>query len=674
MIGNLVTINLDVLPLGAVEIDENFLRILPEGKATFENERGDRRTFRIDRKQRILEGTGIHGFFRGYESGNAVAVPKDGAILLEKPFGKVPKTAKNAKEHEQETVSDLWRLRSGDKKWFELSRFADEFTIGFGDTGTLISLPQLRGVEPHDFQIRTVKQVLCKYHGRVLLCDEVGLGKTIEAGTAMMEYIIRGLVRRILILTPPSLVGQWQEEMMSKFNQDFIRSDSSEFRAEGDSAWKNHAKVISSINIAKRKSNARLILPINYDLVIVDEAHHLRNRNSVAWQFVNRLHKKYIFLLTATPVQNNLEELYNLITLLKPGQFKTYSYFKKRFVKDRRGLEAKNTAELRHLLDDVMIRNRRSNVDVAFPDRRVSTIRTPFTEPEQTLYAEVTDFIRKHYDEEDGSLSRLTLKNLQEEMGSSFASAAVSLEHIASRPGLPAAERKTVAEYCRKAKKLGSFQTCSPKLEEMGKIIENFKGKMIVFTKYRETLETINSFLQRHGVSTAVFHGGLRRKQKEEQIQNFRGPARVLVSTEAGGEGRNLQFCNALINYDLPWNPMQIEQRIGRIHRIGQTRTVFVYNLAAAGTVEDYILDLLDQKINMFELVVGETDMLLGNIEDKSDFSEIIMRSWVQSSDIPSMEKQMKPVEEELLKNRKQIDRIHKLDDTLFSETDKSES
>src|SRR5699024_8652271 len=150
--------------------------------------------------------------------------------------------------------------------------------------------------------------------------DEVGLGKTVEAGMAMLEYIMRGLARRIMILVPPSLVEQWENEMKRKFNQDFVRADQPEFKKMGAKAWGHYQKIIASIDTAKLKHHREAINENYYDLVIVDEAHHLKNRRTLKWQFVNGLNKKYIFLLTATPVQNHLEELYNLITLLKPGQ------------------------------------------------------------------------------------------------------------------------------------------------------------------------------------------------------------------------------------------------------------------------------------------------------------------------------------------------------------------
>jgi len=511
--------------------------------------------------------------------------------------------------------------------------------------------------------------VLGRFRGRVLLCDEVGLGKTIEAGIAMMEYLMKGLIKKILILVPPSLIDQWYYEMKRKFNQDFIRADDPDFKHKGDQAWDAYSKVIASISTAKRKSNTDIISRIQYDLVIVDEAHHLKNRKTAAWQFVNSLRKKYIFLLTATPVQNNLEEIYNLITLLKPGQLKTFSYFKKNFIGDREGLEAKNVNSLRRLLSDVMIRNKRSNVDIKFTKRAAVTYTNDLLPAEKRLYDEISRFVRRRYNDNRTGLTRFVLKSLQEEMGSSFRALTGTLGKLLSNRDMDDIDRETVNGFLKDANDIISDHTPETKLMRLMKIINDFGDKLIVFTKYKATQEYISGYLEKQGIEIAQFHGGLRRRDKEAQIKLFRESAKVLVSTESGGEGRNLQFCNGMVNYDLPWNPMAIEQRIGRIHRVGQERDVFVFNLAAANTLEHYILELLDRKINMFELVVGEVDMILGDIEDESDFSDLVMNAWINAHDHGSMEQQMEIIGQKLISNKKQYQKVKDLDEKLFTDS-----
>ena len=195
----------------------------------------------------------------------------------------------------------------------------------------LIALPLVREIELLEHQIRTVKTVLRRFRGRAMLCDEVGLGKTIEAGLVLAELMIRGLVRSVLILVPPSLIEQWQGEMRRKFALELISHDDPSFRERGTKAWNEFDLIIASIHTAKREPHRSAIHARKWDMVIVDEAHHLRNRNTLSWKFASELQKQFVLLLTATPVQNNLEELFNLVTLLEPGLLRTARQFLPRF-------------------------------------------------------------------------------------------------------------------------------------------------------------------------------------------------------------------------------------------------------------------------------------------------------------------------------------------------------
>jgi SNF2 family DNA or RNA helicase len=164
----------------------------------------------------------------------------------------------------------------------------------------------------------------------------------------------------------------------------------------------------------------------------------------------------------------------------------------------------------------------------------------------------------------------------------------------------------------------------------------------------------------------AVFHGGLSRLAKEEAIRQFRGPAQVLLATEAGSEGRNLQFAHAVCNFDLPWNPMKIEQRIGRLSRIGQTHDVHVFNLVAAGTVEAVVLHLLEAKLNMFELVIGEIDMILGNLDDDREFQDVVADLWAESDDTDDFAHRIDALGERLLSAKRDYLQQRTHDDRLF--------
>jgi SNF2 family DNA or RNA helicase len=188
----------------------------------------------------------------------------------------------------------------------------------------------------------------------------------------------------------------------------------------------------------------------------------------------------------------------------------------------------------------------------------------------------------------------------------------------------------------------------------------------VVFTQFRATQEMLRRRLDAAGHEAAVFHGGLSRLEKEEAIERFRTSARLLVCTESGSEGRNLQFAHGLCNFDLPWNPMKIEQRIGRLSRIGQKSDVYVFNLVAAGTVEAAVLHLLEAKLNMFELVIGEVDMILGNLDDEKEFEDMIADEWAAASDADEFTARMEVLGNRLLAAKAAYFRQRTQDEKLF--------
>lgn len=664
--------------MNVMEMDEGLVRFFEEiniDHESFEciNVESTIRNFKINWEENTLHGRAIKGFFRPYDSEYLFIEKRSDGICAVSSFSSPSSdivnknsTSLEAIEKTNGVLREMNSLKQSSETWFDLYQLAEQFKFDKNDD-RLICLPHIREIETYDYQLKTVKSVITRLKGRALFSDEVGLGKTIEAGITMLEYIMRGLAKKVLILTPPSLVGQWENEMKRKFNQDFVRADDPQFKKMGKEAWGHFPKVIASISMAKRKEHRDVICEEHYDLVIIDEAHHVKNRNTQAWKFVNAINKKYIFLLTATPVQNHLEELYNLITLLKPGQLKTYKYFKKQFIESKDGIEAKNIDQLKGLLSDVMIRNKRSNVDVTFTKRQAYTKTIELSDLEYTLYHQISSFIREKYLEEKPVLSRFQLKALQEQMGSTYNSLTDSLDKLSQNKNITETDKEKLTYFSEVAFDIAKNSTGSnQKVEELVKILTAFGDKMIVFTKFKSTQKYLSESLRTRGFKVAEFHGGLRRKDKEYQVQYFKEEADVLVSTEVGGEGRNLQFCHGMINFDLPWNPMAIEQRIGRIHRIGQTRDIFVYNLVAKDTIEHHILNLLDRKINMFTLVVGEVDMILGDIEEKEDFSDLVMNAWVKTDDHAEIEKELEGIGDKMMENKQKLLKQKKLDEKIF--------
>jgi SNF2 family DNA or RNA helicase len=256
----------------------------------------------------------------------------------------------------------------------------------------------------------------------------------------------------------------------------------------------------------------------------------------------------------------------------------------------------------------------------------------------------------------------MALVTLQMALGSSSLAAAGTLRKIAEQPKLPAADREKLADLADRAAALDR----STKVDRLLGLVAEFRDKMVIFTQFRATQDLLERRLRDAGHDVAVFHGGLSRLEKEAAIARFRGPSRLLLCTEAGSEGRNLQFAHAVCNFDLPWNPMKIEQRIGRLSRIGQTHDVHVFNLVAAGTVEATVLHLLEAKLNMFELVIGEIDMILGNLDDEREFQDVVADLWVEASDVDDFASRIDALGERLLDAKRAYLQQRSHDDRLF--------
>ena len=527
----------------------------------------------------------------------------------------------------------------------------------------LICLPMVREMDLLEHQTRTAKTVLRRFRGRAMLSDEVGLGKTVEAGLVLSELLMRGLVRSVLVLTPPSLITQWQGEMRRKFAIELTSYDDPSFRNAGVLAWGAYDRVIVSIHTAKREPHRTAILARRWDMVIVDEAHHLRSRTTAAWKFATELQKQFILLLTATPVQNNLEELFNLVTLLEPGLLNTQRDFSRRFVSKEDKLTPRNVDQLHALLSEVMVRNRRSTVGLQFTRRYARTDAVALTSGERVLYDSITAIVRNGLRTDTAvGMNRMTLVMLQMAIGSSAAAAASMLDNMLNKPYLSPEQRANLRELSEQARREDS----NAKTDRVLQLLRDFPDKLVVFTQFRKTQEMLRWKLAEAGHDVAVFHGGLSRLEREAAIEHFRGSARLLLCSESGSEGRNLQFAHGLCNFDLPWNPMKIEQRVGRLSRIGQRSDVYVFNLVAAGTVEAAVLHLLEAKLNMFELVIGEIDMILGNLGEEKEFEEIVVDEWAASRDTGEFAARMETLANRLLAAKAAYFRQKAQDENLF--------
>ncbi len=548
---------------------------------------------------------------------------------------------------------------SPDPIWFRLRAELTQLGLmeGFDE---LLCLPALRGVEAHWFQIETVRKVLKQYRGRVLLADEVGLGKTVEAGMVLKEYMLRGMAERVLILTPAPLVGQWRDEMASKFGIDCATSHDALLRNDPAAFWAQ-PRVIASIALARRREHADVLAQRTYDVVVVDEAHHLRDQASASYRLVNALQKRFLLLLSATPVQNSLLELYNLLTLLQPGIFRTQTEFRTAYMTPGKPREPANRDRLRELMRGVMVRNTRALAALHLPRRHAATIRAVPDAAEAACYQDMTALAREVA---TGGQARLAVQHLLSAAGSSPAAAAAAIARFAARH----AETKARAENKTWAALLARYAaiTAGAKQDALLKLLaQNPAEKKMVFVHHRDSMTHLAELLRRNGLAPLLFDGSMSGPQKDAAVAEFAASGTLLLCSESGGEGRNLQFCNTLINFDIPWNPMAIEQRIGRIDRIGQTREVFVFNLVTSGTIEDAMLRILDEKINMFELVVGEVGAILGEIDDQQDFSSMVLDAWLQTTE-EGRTAAFSALESQLLAARRQYTDAKELDEALF--------
>ncbi|MBX5466613.1 MAG: DEAD/DEAH box helicase [Firmicutes bacterium] len=449
----------------------------------------------------------------------------------------------------------------------------------------------------HPHQVEAALSVVERLGGSAILADEVGLGKTIETGLILAEMKARGQIANALILTPAGLVSQWRAELEHRFG--FVASASPR-----ESGW----LWIFSLDAAKRSPLREQLQAVWWDVVVVDEAHHLKNAETQNYQLVAGLWRRHLLLLTATPMENRLTELYNLVNLVKPGAFGSYLRFYREFILAPR--TPKSARHLRRLLGQVMVRNRRTDVGQPLPPRRVALWPVTLTAPERTLYDRLTAGLRQEYRRRVAAQQTwLPLMAMQRQLCSS------------PQALLPTLERQTWLGP--EHPELVALARAIPRAAKVGQVVElarHFGGPLLVFSEFRASCRALAEALEEAAIPARVFDGGLGPRQRDALVDWFWTEGGVLVSTEAGGQGLNLQCCHRLVNFDLPWNPMRIEQRIGRIHRLGQSQPVEIVNLYAEATIEEDILHLLHEKIDLFRQVVGELDVILRHLERRGSF------------------------------------------------------
>jgi len=568
-----------------------------------------------------------------------------------------------------------------------------------------------------------------------ILADEVGLGKTIEAGIIISQLWAEGK-RKILIITPASLRKQWQDELLSKFGIESEVWDGPSFKSQVNSGdqipFTYDGIFIVSYHFVY--SHLGLIEKQPWNVVVIDEAHRFRrvfkgrDASKMAYDIREIIKDKPKVLLTATPLQNNLEELYGIASFIDDKLLGSFYSFKTKFIqplKDQSGLAKLRLEELRKLIrgeekndpmsiSGIIIRTLRKQVleYVQFTNRTSMTFDFTPTDEEVELYEKVSAYLqrpdvaaiattqrnlmilvyRKLLASSSfaiaGTLKKLS-ENLKKELklrGKETSAKDLNLKSVVDEGLVEEFEESELehAEQKQKKEKQRVNSTFSDEdikkeiaeLEEYYslaiKIKENTKGrelinalrkllkqakekkwpeKTIIFTQFTRTQEYLSKLLKKAGITFTEFNGSNNSPKAREAfnhwkkefpeaanegsfsvnirqalIYDFKKNNQVFLTTEAGAEGLNLQFCNIVINYDLPWNPQKVEQRIGRCHRYGQKYQVVVANfLNTKNYADKRVLELLGEKLHLFNGLFGSSDEILGVLGSGLDFEKKIL-------------------------------------------------
>lgn len=547
-------------------------------------------------------------------------------------------------------------------------------------------------VDPLPHQIEAIYHyILNSPNIRFLLADDPGAGKTIMGGLLIKELKYRGLVNRVLIVVPGHLKDQWLREMKERFNETFLIVDRGVVNASwSQNVWTEFPQVITSLDFIKQSDIQLAFNDARWDLVIVDEAHKMS-----AYKYGEKVSKtaryevgetlsansKYLILLTATPHRGDTENFRLFLDLLQPKFFATTEMLNSS-IQDQ-----DNPLFLRRLKEDLM----GFEGQPLFPPRQVETLKYNLNEQEKKLYNAVTDYVQENFNKALQKEKRnvaFALTVLQRRLASSVRAILKSLERRKKRledlynkgkilqengfvedyledledderyakeeellAKLTSAETLdelkleiTNLEFLVKLAKEAEKQEIETKLNRLREVIEErkikeSKEKLLIFTESRDTMEYLAEKLKKWDYPITVIHGGLNMDARIKAEYEFKNKAQIMIATEAAGEGINLQFCWLMVNYDIPWNPNRLEQRMGRIHRYGQQQEVHIYNLVALDTREGKVLQKLFDKLEAMKEALGERvfdvigdvlqgvslkDLILDAISNKRSMDDIL--------------------------------------------------
>lgn len=596
-----------------------------------------------------------------------------------------------------------------------LSKIKNETAGGF-----LSSLAS--GILPLPHQLHVLNRAMETNNIRYILADEVGLGKTIEAGMIIRELKSRGLVSRILVVCPTGLVTQWASEMQEKFHEKFqviLPSDYDTIRrlTDNDDVYGQFDQVISPMDSIKpiekhagwseekvEKYNEERIYSIinsGWDLIIIDEAHRVAGSSGevARYKLSNLLAQAspYLLLLSATPHNGKTEPFLRLIRLLDADAFPNAKSIvreqvapflirtEKREAIDNNGnLLFKNRIthlvtiswdernnlqrELYEMVSSYVaktynkaLRNRKKNMCLIFLLIIMQRMVTSSTAAiRQSLERRLNVLLEQRTCV--GNLREEDLDELNIEDGVEDALEAISLDME-----LEIEELKQIISLAKQAQFQNQDAKVEPLLNEIDAILsEDRTQKVIIFTEFVATQTYLQELLVNRGYTVTILNGGMSIDERNAAMQEFKTSTSIFISTDAGGEGLNLQFANIIINYDLPWNPMKIEQRCGRVDRIGQQRDVHIYNFIVGETVENRVREVLEEKLSVIlkEMGVDKYSDVLDSEVAECDFTDVYMRSIGHASQV---EKNLYPVEAEM---KQQLTNAQKYKDVIREEKD----
>ncbi|MDQ0156520.1 DEAD/DEAH box helicase [Robertmurraya andreesenii] len=493
---------------------------------------------------------------------------------------------------------------------------------------------------------------------RYLLADDPGAGKTIMSGMLIRELLARQSAERILILVPPLVLKQWQEELKEKFGEDFTIVTRSLLNNSNEiNPFEAYDKVIASVYWASREEIKSLILKSQFDLVIVDEAHKMaaythgvkkkKIQRTKMYQLGEALlrHTEHCLLLTATPHKGDKENYRHLMSLVDHDIFSRLNSGESMY-------EKSNPFVIRRLKESMV------NFDGTplFPKRTTKTISFELSAEEQELYEEVTEYVREHFNrakQNNKPNVAFAMMILQRRLSSSLDAIYLSLvrrkekleavlynqQHMQQVDtedfeDLSADEQEELEMQLEGETETLNLEELQLEIDVLGRLVEKanwirqqdverkyieleqtlFGGngllakgeKILIFTESKDTLYYLEKKLLTHVPEVAKIVGNFSMDQRRMEVEKFRNELQIMLATDAGGESINLQFCNQMINYDIPWNPNRLEQRMGRIHRIGQKNEVFIFNLVASNTREGDVLVRLLEKMEQMRNDLGQ--------------------------------------------------------------------